>query len=138
MKESEGERSLSPEVRTIDPSEGLDRCFDTTEEEKVFTSLNTELDLQIKQMIIRQEGVWKCKLCGKTSYQKGLIRNHTETHIKGEHICGSCNKVFSTRHSLGTHISNIHCVNLATCNICGKTGMNKMTYSNHKNKEHRI
>ena len=72
-----GARSSSLKVTTKDHSEEIADFFATAEEGKVFPSLNIELDFQIKQMINREGGMWKCHLCGKTSYQKGVIRNHT-------------------------------------------------------------
>merc|ERR1712179_721428 len=52
--------------------------------DKVKTQLNTnsELDLQLLEMIEKSDGVWICKVCGKTRPLKGDILRHAETHIK--------------------------------------------------------
>ena len=42
------------------------------EEENQMNS-NTELDLQILELIAKSYGVWKCKVCGKTTQLKGHI-----------------------------------------------------------------
>jgi hypothetical protein len=111
----------------------------TKDEGNYVIDSNHELDLQIERMIEREERMWKCKVCSKTSNQKGVIKRHTEKHIQGvSHACNLCCKTFSTRHSLQTHTINIHCESLLTCNICGKTGMNKMTYQNHRNNKHKM
>ena len=95
--------------------------------------LNTNLDLQIEQMIEKNEGLWKCKVCGKTSRPKNIIKRHAETHIEGvSHSCHICNKTLSNRPSLKVHIINAHSELSFTCNNCGNTGMTKMAYKKHK------
>jgi len=95
--------------------------------------LNTNLDLQIEQMIEKNEGLWQCKVCGKTSRPKNIIKRHAETHIEGvSHSCHICNKTLSNRPSLKVHIINAHSELSFTCNNCGNTGMTKMAYKKHK------
>ena len=108
-----------------------------TEEDKVVLNTNIELDLQIEEMIEKNEGMWKCKVCGKTSKSKHVIRCHAETHIKGlSHKCHLCNRMASTRPSLQMHIQNFHCELSFDCDICGKVGMNKIAYKKHKSYYH--
>ena len=71
---------------------------------------NLELDLQLEQMIEKNEGQWKCKVCGKTKKHKGHIKEHAETHISG-----------------GLH----------TCIICDKSGMNRKALKNHHYRLHK-
>merc|ERR1712179_873129 len=93
-------------------------------------TINNELNLQINEMIEKNEGVWRCKICGKTS--RSNIRPHAETHIEGmSHACQICSKTFPNRHSLSSHVSYIHS-ELFSCDICDKTGMNKQAYRDHK------
>jgi len=90
-----------------------------------------ELDLQIEQMIIRNRGVWECKVCGKACIKKQDIQRHAEGHIEGiSHICHICNKSSSTRKALQVHINYYHS-QLLDCNICGKIGMTKVVYKQH-------
>ena len=85
----------------------------TIEEEKYVVGSNQELDLQIEQMIEKEERMWKCKVCGKTSNHKGMMKQHAEKHIEGvSHTCNLCSKTFSTRHSLQTHTSKHHKMNV--------------------------
>merc|ERR1712096_146677 len=99
---------------------------------------NLALDIQIEQMMEKNEGLWKCKVCGKTGKNKAILKIHTETHIEGfSHTCHICNKTLSTRNSLNVHINNIHS-DIFTCNVCGKSGMNRMALSNHKNRTCKI
>ena len=98
----------------------------------------SDLDLQIKQMIEKSDGLYKFKVCGRTNHNMGTIWIHAETHIKGmSHACHICNKSFQNRPSLRTHINHIHNGQL-TCDLCGKSGMNKSTYYHHKRTQHKI
>ena len=65
---------------------------------------NNTLDLQIEEMIEKNKGVWKCKICGKISGRKDVIRKHAEIHIDGmSHPCNICSKTFKNRNGLNTH-----------------------------------
>ena len=98
---------------------------------------NNEVDLQADQMMEKNEGMWNCKVCGKKSAKKQMIKRHTETHMEGvSHACHNCSKTFSTRNNLRIHISRIHS-ELVSCDVCGKSGMNSGTYSIHKYKYHK-
>ena len=79
------------------------------EETNLNQQTNSLLDNQIKGMIEKQEGTWKCKVCSKISKILGHIKEHAETHIEGmSRICQICSKTFSNRKSLRVHISDIH------------------------------
>ena len=89
-------------------------------------------------MIEKSDGVWKCKICGKTSPHRGNMKHHAETHIEGtSHACHICNKSYPTRNGLSSHISSIPS-ELLSCDLCGKSGMNKASYYMHKNTKQRI
>ena len=106
------------------------------EETNLNQETNSLLDNQIKGMIEKQEGAWKCKVCSKISKQIGHIKRHAETHIEGmSRICKICSKTFPNRHGLANHISYIHS-QLISCDVCGKTGMNKKAYRDHKRRNH--
>ena len=73
-----------------------------TDEEENRMNSNTAFDLQILELIAKSEGVWRCKVCGKTTPKKGHIREHAETHIKRKsHVCHIWNKTFPFRQSFG-------------------------------------
>ena len=110
-------------------------AFKEIYEGKIPMNENSDLDLQILEMIEKSDVGWKCKLCGKTSQDKSHIREHAETHIEGmSHVCHICNKHFSHRSSLRKHIK-IHS-KFMSCDLCGKSGMNKSSYNNHKRTQH--
>jgi hypothetical protein len=96
-------------------------------------STNDELDLQLDEMFEKNGGLWQCKVCGKTTKHKNLMKNHAETHIEGiSHTCHICSKPSPTRHALNVHISNVHSQQLFNRNNCGKSDMKKMTFKKHK------
>ena len=121
--------------RILDSLEELANSFHTLD---IMDECNPQLNiindtrLQIEQIIEKNEGLWKCKVCAKTATKKNHIKNHAETHIEGvSHACNGCSKLFSTRVSLQMHISKIHSEKYS-CAICEKSGMNKGTYNRHK------
>ena len=97
----------------------------------------TELDLQIEQMIEMKTGIWKCKVCKKSSTNKCIIRQHAEIHIQGlVHTCHICSKTSPTRASLKVHISNFHSGLSLTCDICNKTWVTRNAFYKHNRKYH--
>ena len=126
----------------LESLEDITDSFDTsnllkTEEGKPVLDTNRKLGLQIERMIEKNEGLWRCKVCGKTSKQKVQTQNHAETHIEGvSHVCHICSKTVTTRQYLREHISRTHS-ELFSCNDCGKSGMNRGAYSCHKQNYHK-
>ena len=103
-----------------------------TKSGRIRVNENNALDLQISTMIEKSDCLWKCKVCGKPSTYSCQLREHAESHIEGmSHACHICNKSFSTRPSLRHHIKNVHS-ELSSCDLCGKSGMNKSAYYTHK------
>ena len=96
----------------------------------------SELDLRIDALIENTEGVWKCKVCGKTNKKKKDLKRHAETHLEGvSHICHICGNTGSTREALRNHMADKHS-GLHNCDVCGKTGMQRKAYYYHKDKFH--
>ena len=78
-------------------------------EEKRQLKTNSEISLQINEIIEKNEGVWRCKICGKTATANSNIRNNAELHIEGiSHDCHICSKTFTNRNNLKVHISRNH------------------------------
>jgi hypothetical protein len=126
--------SLVELADSFDSSEGT---LDTIDGKNAQLHTNTEIDLQIEQIIEKNEGLWKCKECGKTKAHKGHLKEHAEIHLEGiSHVCHICRKAFRSRHTLRTHISHKHS-ELFSCDICGKSGMDRAAHNNHKRNNHR-
>ena len=49
-----------------------------------------------------------CKVCGKSFAYKHVLENHIETHMDCSYPCDECHKIFKTRNSLKSHISQKH------------------------------
>ena len=68
-----------------------------------------ELDEKIKEMIDVVNGVFTCKLCGKTAKQKIVVKNHAETHFEGLSFpCQQCGKTFRSKNSFKVHQFKYH------------------------------
>ena len=140
----EDDSQQTTEVKLEDRA-GFDEFPDEQEKGVVRTPMdpvqvnkNKELDAQVQQLLMKKDGLWECKICGKTSLYKNHMRQHTETHIEGvSHTCHICSKTFGSRHNLRGHISGIHS-ELFTCDVCGKSGMNKYSYRAHQQRQHQI
>jgi len=66
-------------------------------------------NMREEEIMEREDGVWRCKQCGKTSRMKHHIRSHVETHIEGvSYPCNYCAKQFRSRSSLQVHVSVKH------------------------------
>merc|ERR1712179_876659 len=45
-----------------------------------------ERKVEIEEMIENDEGLWKCKRCGKTASQKSYLKHHVVTHIEATSV----------------------------------------------------
>ena len=71
--------------------------------------VNAELDKQIEDILIKNNGVWTCKVCGKFANHKSKLKQHVETHIDGfSHPCSLCGKSYRSRNVLRMHMSRDH------------------------------
>ena len=106
---------------SIEPSG--DDIVDTVgnmDEDNLQQRFRRDLSFQINEMIEKNEGVWRCKICGKTALSRQSTQRHAETHIEGmSHACTICGKTFTSTHRLTTHISGIHS-ELFSCDLCEK------------------
>ena len=63
-----------------------------------------DINIQLNSMMEKINGLWTCKVCGKSNKGKGDTRRHTEVHIEGvHHSCAMCGKKFKLSHSLTLH-----------------------------------
>jgi len=68
-----------------------------------------EVDKKIEELSDRIDGVWNCKVCGKTSNRKGNFGWHIETHLEGLSFpCNLCDKILCSRNSLDIHVRRFH------------------------------
>ena len=59
---------------------------------------------EVDQLMIRGNGVWRCRHCDKTFKNKKHLRRHAETHVSGLSFpCDHCSEYFITRARLYRH-----------------------------------
>lgn len=91
------------------------------------------LNEQLNELVERQMGVWKCKVCDKTSNTRRNIKVHVERHIEGvRNTCNVCMKNFSTHQQHQNHVREVHNSKLYSCSGCRKANMNMKAVYNHK------
>jgi len=94
---------------------------------------NTDVEDQLDKMVFKSMGLWKCKSCDKSFKKRSGSKKHAEIHLKGlVYACAFCSKTFPTRHGLASHVYDYH-TKLYSCDICGKTDINKRNTYFHKN-----
>ena len=73
---------------------------------------DSQLQFKTVEEIIEKieiEGVWSCKVCGKTMRGKTNMKRHAEIHIEGvSHVCQDCRMIFHTSNALRTHRYHKH------------------------------
>ena len=70
-----------------------------------------EIEMKIKELYQKVDGVWKCLACDYTSSRSysGHMRRHIETHLDGlSYPCNMCTKEFRSKPSLYEHNKIIH------------------------------
>ena len=69
-----------------------------------------EIEVKIKELYQKVDGVWKCLACDYTNkHCSGHIRRHIETHLYGlSYTCNMCNKEFRSKPSINEHKRTIH------------------------------
>ena len=116
MKDQNFEK-ISIDENTMVPFEHMINAKETPTQIKQKVSLpfkeDCELDEQIVSLLEHINGIWSCKLCGKTATlgknAKTNLKKHVETHIEGiTHPCGICGLSSKTRNALQVHMSIVH------------------------------
>ena len=87
----------------------------------------------VEDLVVKNEGIWQCKHCGKTGKTSGQVRMHAERHIEGLVFeCQICDKSFRSRGSLACHkLSTKHKLNKSQQEM-GKGLMTIPSHIEHK------
>ena len=113
-KETQNNKDIVYQESIINSFEDLANSFHSTDvalvdENDLALDKNQEINHKIEQIVERNEGLWKCKVCGKAASRRQQIQRHAETHIEGvSHVCHICSKTCSTRQYLYQHVSKTH------------------------------
>ena len=54
---------------------------------------------EVEELLIRENGGWKCKTCKKTHKRKDMLRRHAEIHVSLSLPCNYCSEILTTRNS---------------------------------------
>jgi len=100
---AEGENSDSEMVELLPLAGGAKSSNQSANDD---SKLNNSF---MEEEIMKSDGVFTCKKCGKTAKTKQNIRKHIEIHLEGQsYPCYVCGKEFKTNNSLHFHISKSH------------------------------
>ena len=78
---------------------------------KIFVGNMTpeEIEAQTREMYYKNDGIWICHQCGKTSNVHCNMRYHVETHMDGLcYTCNICSKEFRSKNSFNFHKNTTH------------------------------
>ena len=77
----------------------------------VLNTISESLNETLDSMIEKVDGIWKCKVCGKSNNlnKRNDVRRHAETHMEGvSHSCNLCGKEFRCSENLRKHVKTYH------------------------------
>ena len=98
--EEEGE-DLFNDTKTVPLKEG-----NGTEEKKQgeISDLQKQKLKEVEEILVAENGRWKCKTCCRTFRKRDQVRKHAEIHVTGLSFpCKLCSKIFTTRMRLASH-----------------------------------
>ena len=81
------------------------------QQENYKVSRTGKLNEKVYSLIEKREGIWTCKVCGKTPARNisSEIARHAEVHLEGvSHTCNQCGTVARSSHALTCHVSKYH------------------------------
>lgn len=74
-----------------------------------FDSNRSEVETKFNEIVVKENSLYKCTVCGKAVKDKFNMRNHIETHIEGlVYECRTCQKTFRSNASLRQHTSKFN------------------------------
>ena len=76
---------------------------------ETFIANNSEVDDKYEELVVRDNDVWRCTVCGRTNKYRCNMKRHLETHLTGlSYECNVCQKSFRSSHALACHKSTYH------------------------------
>ena len=77
-----------------------------------------------------------CVECGKTFGARELLRNHMSTAHTARHQCHLCDKSFSLKHDLMSHVRGVHDGIKHRCTVCEKAFSRISDRNRHEREQH--
>ena len=70
---------------------------------------HAEIDLKMKELYQKNDGIWNCLACDHSATDGGNMRKHVEIHLDGlSYTCPLCQKEFRSKNILYLHTRKIH------------------------------
>ena len=91
----------------------------------------------LRKHIRRHTSQYKCEQCGKTYKEERNYKHHIKTHqddyVPPQFGCDQCEKSFTTKYVLQTHVDQVHKGNVPEwlCTTCGKKFKQKHSLAEH-------
>ena len=65
---------------------------------------NSEVHEKFEELVVKENGLWRCTVCDKTMKLRKDMRRHLETHLEGlSYDCQHCGKTFRSVNALRQH-----------------------------------
>ena len=65
---------------------------------------NDEVNTKFEEMVVREDGMYRCNHCNRTMTHRGSMKRHVETHLSGlSYDCKNCSKSFRSSRALNFH-----------------------------------
>ena len=56
---------------------------------------NEEVNAKFEEMVVKEDGIYRCNHCNRTMTHRGSMKRHVETHLSGlSYDCNNCGKTF--------------------------------------------
>merc|ERR1719210_1183062 len=95
------ETTIPGSMDPLDADDNDSKIVVKMDENNIQVEDEKEKRAKINEIIEKNEGTWKCKVCGKISVELSNIKRHAETHIQGiNYPCHICNKIYTTKNNL--------------------------------------
>ena len=65
---------------------------------------NDEVNSKFEEMVVKEDGMFRCNHCNRTMSHRGSMKRHVETHLSGlAYDCQNCGKTFRSSRALNHH-----------------------------------
>ena len=94
---------------TVEGTKDSDKSEKVRNPRDVGTDLQQQKLQEVEDLMVEENGLWKCKVCKRTKQNKSSLRSHAEYHVTGLSFpCNICNEIFTTRSRLASHKHSTH------------------------------
>ena len=101
--------TFSLEEKTQNDSKNISKTFKgdyalKTTTDTINVQSNDEVNSKFEEMVVKEEGIFRCTHCNRTMTHRGSMKRHVETHLSGlSYDCQNCGKTFRSSRFLEYH-----------------------------------